>query len=193
MRIWPEMQEKYPGWSNKNEYIELIIRKIMIISHIVAVSKNFIIGENNHLPWHMPSDARYFHDKTMGHVVIMGRKNYEANKKALPGRTNIVITRNKNFQPDDTIVVHSVNEALDKAGKFHDDEVFIVGGGDIYRQTLNIADRIYITMINTVVEGDTSYPEINIEDYPVLSREEHKADSKNPFDWTYYILKNRFK
>jgi dihydrofolate reductase len=170
--------------------ILLIFVKIfdMIISHIVAVSKNFVIGNNNRLPWKMPSDARYFHEVTMGHVVVMGRKNYEANKKALPGRTNIVITRNNTFKPQDAIIVLSINEALDIARELKEEEVFIVGGGEIYSQTMDIIDRIYITLIDTIVEGDTFYPEINISDYKIVSEIKHSADSKNPHDWTYYVL-----
>mgnify|MGYP006280412203 CR=1 FL=1 len=160
----------------------------MIISHIVAVSKNWVIGKNNDLPWRMPSDAQYFHDVTMGHPVIMGRKNYEANKKALPGRLNIVITRKSDFQPEDAMVVNSIDQAF---GIVNHREVFIVGGGDIYKQTLDIADRIYITVIDTIVDGDTYYPEINFDDYKVLKEEKHWADEENPHDWTYYVLEKK--
>ncbi len=157
----------------------------MIISHIVAVSRNWIIGKKKGLPWKMPADAQYFHDVTMGHPVIMGRKNYEANKGALPGRLNIVVTRRSDFRPDDAMVVNSIDQAL---GNVNHREVFIVGGGEIYRQTLDIADRIYLTLIDTVVEGDTSYPEIDFRDYNIVSEEKHEADDENPYDWTYYIL-----
>lgn len=157
----------------------------MILSHIVAVSKNWVIGKDNQLPWKMPSDAKYFHDVTMGHPVIMGRKNYEANKKALPGRLNIVITRTSDFRPTDAVVVNSIEQAL---GMVNHTEVFIVGGGEIYRQTLEMADRIYITVINTIAEGDTFYPKIDFSDYKILSENWHPADKRNPFDWTYYIL-----
>jgi len=169
----------------------------MIVSHIVAVSRNRVIGKNNGLPWNMPSDAQYFHDVTMGHPVIMGRKNYEANRKALPGRLNIVITRRKDFSPDDAVIVNSIDEALRIAKAAKGDkpeiirEIFIVGGGEIYRQTLDIADRIYITVIDTVVDGDTFYPEINFSNYNILSEEKHTADDRNPHNWTYYILEPR--
>lgn len=157
----------------------------MIISHIVAVSKNWVIGKGNRLPWNMPSDTQYFHDVTMGHPVIMGRKNYQANKKALPARLNIVISGNIDFHPDDAIVVNSIDQAL---GLVNHREVFIVGGGEIYKQTLNIADRIYITVIDTIVDGDTYYPEINFDDYKILKEEKHRLDEENPHDWTYYVL-----
>ncbi|SRR6056297_1008941 len=160
----------------------------MILSHIVAVSRNFVIGRNNQLPWRMPEDMRYFHKVTDGHIVIMGRKNYEANGKALNNRTNIVITRNREFTPDDALIAHDIAGALEIAGTFHPEEVFIVGGGQIYSKTLDMADRIYITVIETEVEGDAYYPEININDYKVVSKIGKKADQENPYDHTYYIL-----
>ncbi len=163
----------------------------MILSHIVAVSKNFVIGSNNHLPWKMPSDARYFHDVTIGHAVIMGRKNYEANKKALPGRTNIVITRNKAFLLPDATVVHTLDDAISMAAGMKEEEAFIVGGGEIYRQSLDLIDRIYITVIDTIVKGDTSYPSIRFDDYNLISEKHFQADDRNPFDWTYYVLGKR--
>jgi dihydrofolate reductase len=147
-----------------------------------------VIGRNNRLPWKMPYDAKYFHEVTMGHVVIMGRRNYEANRKALPGRTNIVITRNPSFRPADATVAGSIVEALGIARELHEEEVFIVGGGEIYQQTLGMVNRIYLTIIHTVAEGDTFYPEIYPDDYRILSKRSYTADSRNPFNWTYYIL-----
>lgn len=160
----------------------------MIKSHIVAISRNFIIGKNNRLPWKMPADAQYFHDVTKGHVVIMGRKNYEANKRALPGRTNIIITRSPEFNPPDCIVVNSIEEAIHLAENIGEEEAFIVGGGEIYRQSLEIADRIYITVIDMIAEGDTTYPEIDFNSYKLISKKSFKADKNNPHDWTYWIL-----
>ncbi len=161
----------------------------MILSHIVAVSSNFVIGRNNRLPWRMPEDMKYFHRLTEGQIVIMGRKNYEANGKALRNRTNIVITRDPYFRPTDAIVSNNIKKAIEIAESFSTEEVFIVGGGEIYKQTLDLVDRIYITFINTVVEGDTFYPRIDLGKYTVLSKIEKKADEINPFDHTYYILK----
>ncbi len=165
----------------------------MILSHIVAVSKNFVIGVNNTLPWKMPSDSKYFHDVTRGHVVIMGRKNYEANgNKALKGRTNIVITHRKDFHLNDSIVVHCLEEAIEYAASLHEDEVFIVGGGEIFKQSLDLVDRIYITVIDTFAEGDTFYPGISFSKWDIISEIPNKADEKNPFDYTYFILQRRF-
>ena len=142
----------------------------MILSHIVAVSKNFAIGKNNKLPWKMPEDMQYFHRVTAGHIVIMGRKNYEANHGALKGRTNIVITRNKNFKPLDAIVTDSIQNAIQIAKGHSPEEVFIVGGGEIYRQTLDLIDRIYITIIDTEIEADAYYPKIDPNNYNIVSK-----------------------
>ncbi len=160
----------------------------MILSQIVAVSKNFVIGLNNTLPWSMPSDAKYFNDVTKGHVVIMGRKNYEANKKALPARTNIVISRSPDFFPNDAIVVRSIEESIKLAETIGETEAFIVGGGEIYRLSLKMVNRIYITVIDKDFEGDTRYPEINFRDYKIISSQGFKADKNNPYDWTYWVL-----
>ena len=136
----------------------------------------------------MPEDAAYFHRVTEGHIVIMGRKNYEANGKALKNRTNIVITRDPGFKPEDAIVTSSIDESIEIAKSYAPEEVFIVGGGEIYAQTLDLADRIYITIIETDVEGDAFYPQINPDDYQIISKIFKKADVLNPFDHTYYIL-----
>lgn len=159
----------------------------MIISHIVAVSENNVIGKNNKLPWHMPADMAYFNMVTKGHYVIMGRKNYESEGKALKERINIVITRKREFKIDDGIVVHSINEALDIPKKNKAEEAFIVGGGNIYKQSIDIADRIYLTRIHTIIEGDVFYPELNKSQWKLLSDISYKKDNMNPFDYTFCI------
>lgn len=163
----------------------------MIISHIVAVSRNFVIGRNNKLPWKMPEDSNYFHKVTDGHIVIMGRKNYEANGKALKNRTNIVITRTEAFKPKDALVTDSISNALSIARSYLPEEIFIVGGGEIYKQTLELVNRIYITVIETEITGDTYYPRISFSDYHIISSLKKIADEENPFDHTYYILEKK--
>jgi dihydrofolate reductase len=119
----------------------------------------------------------------------MGRKNYEANgNRALKGRTNIVITHRKDYNLKDSIVVYSLEEAIEYASNLKEEEAFIVGGGEIFKQSLDLADRIYITLIDTVARGDTYYPEINFSDWDIISEIPNKADEKNPFDYTYFIL-----
>jgi len=159
----------------------------MIISHIVAVSENNVIGKNNRLPWQMPADIAYFNRVTKGHYVIMGRKNYESEGKALQERTNIVITGNREFKIDDGIIVHSLKEALDIPVKNKKEEVFIVGGGTIYEQSIGITNRIYLTRIHTIIEGDVFYPELNKSDWKLVSEISHKKNNMNPFDYTFCI------
>ncbi len=159
----------------------------MIISHIVAVSENNVIGKDNKLPWNMPADMAYFNRVTKGHYIIMGRKNYESEGKALMDRINIVITGNREFKINDGIIVHSLNEAIEIPRKNKEKEVFIVGGGNIYKQSIDIADRIYLTRIHAVIEGDVFYPELNKPQWKSLSEISCKKDNMNPFDYTFCI------
>jgi dihydrofolate reductase len=159
----------------------------MIISHIVAVSENNVIGKNNRLPWQMPADIACFNRITKGHYVIMGRKNYESEGKALKERINIVITRNRKFKINDGIIVHSLKDALDIPRKNKEEEVFIVGGGTIYEQSIDIADRIYLTRIHTIIEGDVFYPELNKTDWKLVSEIFNNKDNRNPFNYTFCI------
>lgn len=159
----------------------------MIISQIVAVSKNYVIGKDNKLPWSLPADENYFHEVTFGHTIIMGRKNFEANGKALEGRTNIVLTRNKNYVAPGCIMTHTIKEAIEIASNQGEKEIFIVGGGEIYRQSLDYTSRIYITVIDTVIEGNVTYPKLNMNQWKVISKHEFKADKENLFNHVYYI------
>lgn len=133
-----------------------------MVSIIVAKSKNNVIGSNGSIPWSVPKDLKYFKELTEGNTVIMGRKTYESlpeNKKPLPNRINIVITRDSNFKANGCIVVGSLEEALLKADNKND--TFIIGGGEIYKQALNFVDKIYITEINEEFVGDTYFPELS--------------------------------
>lgn len=159
----------------------------MILSHIVAVSENNVIGKDNRLPWHMPYDMAYFKNTTWGHTVIMGRKNYEAEGKALKGRKNIIITRNKNLIINDGIVVNSINEAISAATVNNEEEIFIVGGGEIYFQTINLVSRIYLTRIHSFFEGEVFYPVIDTRIWQVVKKEFHKRDRQNPVDFTFFV------
>src|SRR6202008_876901 len=131
-----------------------------MISLIVAVSENGVIGRNNALIWHLPADMKFFKEKTMGHCVISGRKNYESipeKFRPLPGRTNIVITRNKDYAAPGAIVVNSLEAAIEKAKSTGDQEIFIIGGAEIFKQSMRYADRIYYTLIHHSFEGDVFF------------------------------------
>lgn len=159
----------------------------MLVSQIAAMSKNRVIGRNNQLPWHMPDDLAYFFRITRGRHIIMGRKNFEANGKALPNRLNIVVTRNPDYQAPGCLVFHSVEDALQYSLDSGEEEVFIVGGGSIYQATLDRTDRIYITLIEAWIEGDVFFPVIDLANWTLISEEKHTADQRNTFDYTYLI------
>ena len=166
-----------------------VSRHTPIISLIWAVARNGVIGKGNTLPWRLPADLRYFRACTTGHPIIMGRKNYEDIGKPLPGRRNIVVTRQPAYTAPGCTVVHSVEQALAAAGA--EEEVFVIGGADIYRQTLDAADRLYITEIDADIEGDTYFPEFDRRLWREVRREGHAADASNPYPYSFVLLERR--
>lgn len=163
----------------------------MIVSAIVAMSRNGVIGKDNQIPWYLPADLKYFKKTTLGHHVIMGRKSFESIGRPLPNRTNIVITRDPFFVATGCIIAHSVEEALQIAEANGEEEVFIIGGGEIYRQSWPYLDRIYLTKVETEVDGDVFFPLIDENDWEEIASESHQADEKNPFDYTFLILEKK--
>ncbi|MEM9338657.1 MAG: dihydrofolate reductase [Bacteroidota bacterium] len=165
----------------------------MIISMIAAMGSNRVIGKDNDLPWHLPDDFQYFKDTTNGHAIIMGRKNWESLPKSfrpLPNRINIVVTRQKDYSARGAEVVSGLEAAVTLAKKKTDqDELFIIGGGEIYRQGLELTDRIYLTEINGAFEGQTTFPELNHDQWKEKSRIHHPSDSKHShsFDFVIYL------
>nr|AIA17666.1 Dihydrofolate reductase [uncultured bacterium] len=160
----------------------------MIISIIVAVSKNNVIGRNNDLPWHLPTDMKFFKDTTMGHCVIMGRKNYDSippKYRPFSGRTNIVVTRQKGFQAEGTTVVHSIEDAIEFAKSRNETECFIIGGGEIFTQSLKYCDRIYLTRIHETIEGDVYFPALNQDKWKEVFRKDIPADEKNKYPFSF--------
>jgi dihydrofolate reductase len=158
----------------------------MIVSIIVATSLNHAIGKDNQLLWHLPADLKFFKTTTMGCPVVMGRKTFQSIGRTLPGRQNVVITRDKNFNADnrfDLTVVGSIDEALVKLHA--EKEVFIIGGGEIYKQSIDSVDTIYITLVHTVIDGDVYFPEIDKSKFDLVWEEKHVADEKNKFDFTF--------
>jgi dihydrofolate reductase len=156
----------------------------MIVSAIAALSKNKVIGRNNDLPWRLPDDMKFFMQTTKGHHVVMGRKNYDSlhdRFKPLPDRTNIVITRQKNFKAPGCTVLNAIEPALEMARKNSEKECFIIGGAEIYRLAMPYTSRLYLTEIDAVVEGDTFFPELNANDWKEVSRRHHPADARHPY------------
>ncbi len=159
---------------------------------IVAISNNRVIGKDNQLLWRMPADLKYFKSLTLGYPIIMGRKTFESIGKPLPGRLNIVVTRNPSalrFQPSEILIFDSLEEAIASAKK-HDNEIFIIGGGEIYKQALPFTNRIYLTKVDTEVEGDTFFPELT-DEWQIESEQHFKADEKNPFNYSFLIYHKR--
>jgi dihydrofolate reductase len=146
------------------------------------------IGKDNRLPWHLNSDLKRFKSITKGHHLIMGRKTYETIGKPLPGRAMIIVTHNPNYHPNGCISVKSIEEALSVAKKNHEIEVFIIGGGEIFRQSINMADKIYLTDIHTVVNADTFFPEIEASSWKMVWCEENIHSEQDEYDSDFKIL-----
>lgn len=170
----------------------------MKISLIAAVAANGVIGRDNDMPWHLPDDFAFFKRKTSHHPIIMGRKSLEALGKALPNRTNIVITRNADFSADGVIVVHSLDDAIAEATNDIEqkreqstDEIFVIGGAEIYKMALPAANRLYITEIHSDFDGDAYFPSFNKNEWQEVSRQPHAADDRHkvPFDFVTYERK----
>jgi len=157
----------------------------MTISIVVAISENHAIGKDNKLLWHLSADLKHFKEITTGHTIIMGRKTYESVGRPLPKRRNIIITR----QPiaiEGCEVVNSIEAALTLCAD--EDEVFIVGGAEVYRQSMHLTNRIYLTIVHKEFEGDSFFPEIKKEEWKELSREYHQPDEKNPIPYSFITL-----
>ena len=164
----------------------------MKVSLIVAISENGVIGKDNDLIWHFPKDMKFFKDTTLGHHVIMGRKNFESiphKYSPLPGRINVVITRKADYKAVGCKVVNTLEQALEIARQNGDKEPFIIGGGQIYKLALeaNLVDKIYLTKIHHHFEGDTFFPELN-SDWKELTKLENKADEKHKYNYDFITL-----
>lgn len=158
-----------------------------MISFIWAMDENRVIGRDNKLPWHLPEDLKFFKRVTMGHPIVMGRKTYESIGRPLPGRENIIITRNLDYTCDPCTVLHSIDELLAYSDKNPNEEYFIIGGAEIFREAFPKVDRLYITLIHDKFEGDTFFPTFNMEEWELFSSEKGLKDEKNPYDYEFLI------
>ncbi|MCE7069697.1 dihydrofolate reductase [Dyadobacter sp. CY327] len=161
----------------------------MQISIIVAVSENGVIGKDNELLWRLPDDLKRFKQLTLGHPMIMGRKTFESIGKPLPGRTSIVITSQKDFNAEGILVAHSLDEALDVARSLEGSEAFVIGGGEIYKQSLPLADRLYVTEVKTIIDGDTYFEITDPGSWKETERIVREADERHKwkFEFVNYI------
>ena len=157
-----------------------------MLSIIVAVSENNVVGKENKLPWKLSADLKHLKSLTMGHHIIMGRKTWESLGRALPGRINVVITTDKNFKAEGGVVVHSLKEAFTVSSS--DDEIFIFGGGKIFKEAMPLVKKIYMTKVHSIIDGDTFFPVLDMKDWKETSREDFKADEKNQYDYSFVTL-----
>ncbi len=156
------------------------------VSIIAAMAENRVIGRDNALPWRLPADLQHFKALTVGKPIIMGRKTWESLPGLLPDRLHIVVTNNQQYQATGCSVVNSLDAALDAAGEVP--EIMVVGGAQLYQQSLPLAQRIYLTLVHTVVEGDTMFPELDLNVWHELGREQHPSDEKNPYAYTFLTM-----
>jgi len=160
----------------------------VLISLIAAVAKNGLIGKDNKLPWHLPADLRFFKKTTLGHPIIMGRKSFESIGKALPGRTNIVLTRNANFAAAENLkIAHSLEEAFEIARETGADECFVIGGAEIYKEALPLCQKLYITRVHGIFDGNTFMPEFE-KDFHKISNVNNLKDEQNIYDYDFEIF-----
>jgi dihydrofolate reductase len=160
------------------------------LSHILAMSKNRVIGINNGLPWDIPEDMKFFKDKTKGHALIMGRKTFESLGHPLPNRLNVVVTRQKDYKPKNASVFSNIKDAIEfcktQSSKYGD-EIFIIGGGEIFKESMNLVDLIYLTLIDKEYPGDIFYPEVNLNEFDLIERRDREEPV--PFSFLTYSRK----
>jgi dihydrofolate reductase len=164
----------------------------MLVSLVVAMSENRVIGRDNKLPWHLPADLKYFKELTTGHVVIMGRKTFESiGSKPLPKRPTVVVTRDWALSPGEEVrVAHSLADALREALEMKggpDAEIFVLGGSQIFRQAILVADRLYVTLVHAEIEGDVSFPEFDLSQWKLISDQRREADEKNQYPMSFRV------
>lgn len=156
------------------------------IALLVAMARNRVIGANNAIPWHLPNELKLFKTITMGHHIVMGRKTYESINRLLPGRTTVIVTRQCDYRVPGAVVAHSIDEAL--AACRGDPEIFVIGGADIFREALPVADRVYLTIVDAEPAGDTFMPEFDMSDWQETSSQSFDADEKHAHCYRAIVL-----
>ncbi len=163
----------------------------MIVSAIVAMARNRVIGKDNSIPWYLPADLRYFKKVTTGHVIIMGRNCFESIGRPLPNRTNVIVTRDPFYLAAGCLIVHSPMEAIRLAQESGETEAFIIGGGQLYDQTEPLWDRLYLTELDIEPEGDVFFSDIRPDEWRETFREEQEPTEKTPFSYRFLILERK--
>lgn len=162
-----------------------------MIIQIAAAAENNALGKDNQLVWHLPNDFKRFKQLTTNHYIILGRKTFESFPKPLPNRTHVIITRNKNYKAEGCIIVNSIEEALKIVPK--NEDAYIIGGAEIYKQSIHLSNKIELTRVHTTCEADAFFPEINPQEWQLINEEFHPKDEKHQFDYTFQtFIKNKF-
>lgn len=159
----------------------------MILSAIVAIADNFAIGKGNDLPWHLPEDLKFFKRTTLGKPVLMGRKTYESLGRPLKGRLNIVLSSQKQLDlPEGVLLSHNLDDALEQLKAEATEEAFVIGGGNVYKQSMEVLDRLYVTRVHTTVDdAEAFFPKFEEGSWELVWEEAHKADEKHKYDYTF--------
>jgi dihydrofolate reductase len=163
----------------------------MKISIIVAVAENGVIGAGNQLIWHLPEDLKNFKRLTTGHHIIMGRKTYESIGRPLPNRVNVIVTRNRDYEQERCLFASSLEQAVNISDNGYETESFIIGGGEIYRQALPLADKIYLTRVHQSFEGDVYFPELDENEWKILNKKEFQPDEKHKYPFTIFEMERK--
>ncbi|MFJ7678236.1 dihydrofolate reductase [Peribacillus sp. NPDC097206] len=161
-----------------------------MISLIVAMDEKRVIGKDNKLPWHLPADLQYFKKVTMGHPIVMGRKTFESIGRILPGRENVIVTRNHEFKAEGCTILHDVDQIKTYADN-SEQEVFVIGGAEIFKEILPVTDRLYVTEIHEVFEGDTFFPIINETEWETVETTPGVTDDKNLYAHDFIVLRKK--
>lgn len=163
----------------------------MFISFVVAAAKNNVIGKDNKLVWNLPNDMKFFKNITWGMPVVMGRKSFEALGKALPGRKNIVLTRQDDYKAKDAIVVKTMDEAKAVVKEMDVKEMMVIGGGEIFQMVMPEAKRIYLTRVDAEPDGDAFFPKVNPAEWNLVSKKDHEADAKHAYNYSFQIWERK--
>ncbi len=164
-----------------------------MISFIVAMDNNHVIGANNQMPWHLPRDLKFFKEKTTGNTIVMGRKTFQSLGRVLPNRHHIVVTNNKEVElPEEVEIIYHLEEIVTMSQEMGEKELFVIGGGTIFTQLLPYAERLYITLIDETFEGDVYFPTFDTTEWKLVSKEKGIKDDKNQYDY-YFCQYDRIK
>ena len=153
------------------------------------MGRNRVIGANNRIPWRLPDDQQLFKKLTMGHHIVMGRKTYESIGRLLPGRTTVIVSRQRGYAVPGAIVAHSLKDAMNAAAR--DEELFVIGGAELFREALPIADRLHLTIVDAEPSGDTLMPEIDLSGWQLISTAQHPADDRHVHGYSYALYEKR--